>query len=65
MGDSETSETRKMTAMPMSFITKPALIRSPVFKVPLANIIALGGVAMHKRMRCDQRCEIRVALTDR
>jgi hypothetical protein len=48
MGVSKTSDARKMTAMPMSFITKPALMRSLVFILPLTKIIALGGVAMQE-----------------
>ena len=39
------NDAKKITTTPISFIPRPAFIRSLVFMLPLTNIIALGGVA--------------------
>jgi hypothetical protein len=48
IGESRTSDTKKITKIPIIFIPNPALIKSIVFICPFTNIIALGGVAIHK-----------------
>ena len=45
IGDSKTSDARKITIIPIIFIPNPALIKSLVLILPFTNIIALGGVA--------------------
>jgi hypothetical protein len=44
-GATKASDTRKITMIPIIFITKPALSKSLVRILPVAYIIALGGVA--------------------
>jgi len=48
-GDSKTSDAKKITIIPIIFITKPALSKSLVLIFPFTNIIALGGVAIDTR----------------
>ncbi len=50
MGESKTSDAKKITKIPIIFIPKPAFSKSLVLILPLTNIIALGGVAIDREI---------------
>ncbi len=47
-GDNKISDAKKITIIPIIFITKPALSKSLLLIFPFTNIIALGGVATNR-----------------
>jgi hypothetical protein len=47
-GDNKISDAKKITIIPITFITKPALSKSLLLIFPFTNIIALGGVATNR-----------------